>query len=585
MAMLRKFLGHAFEVLALVLLISCAGVVVAVVAAFRKGLLGPRLHQAGPTGALADGIAVSAVIAWFLIPLALCLCYGMAALKIRRGSPSARPWAIGASIVLLLQSFPLAAAAYVVIHRYSFLHARSLILLTLLSVALGVAGLVAFSPRDSAISAPRKKPQRIPGDGTSAWADSASWIVAVVGYFAVRFWLDHWAQAQGLRDTRIFPQPLVELTIALLITTTLHEAGHALAGLMLGMKLRLFAVGPFQWKVQDGRWRFTFDPKKTFSGATACVPAKPASAIVDELLLIAAGPAASLVTGVTAAALLMGCKGTSFEPQWNFFAILTSLSLVGTLVNLLPLQPDAIYSDGAQIYHLIKGGPWADLHRVQTMVASSLATPLRPRDWKLKAIRKAEASFREGRQAMFLRLWESSYFLDQADVDEARAAFIEAERLYRSSENTLPAALIPSFVYRSALLCRDAQSVRQWGDKLQAAKGVPKGLNYWLAMSALRWVEGNLEEARTLLYRAEALASALPEVGDSEFDRYRCELLGREIAVAEHARKQLPAPVAQSALDTQSAPDLQPALVTEPAPESDLELTDLEMLPIYSLAD
>ena len=85
--------------------------------------------------------------------------------------------------------------------------------------------------------------------------------------------------------------------------TFVHELGHSAVGLALGMKLRAFVVGPFQWRIESGKWSFQFRPIAILQGgggATGIVA--PVADFPRErfVWMIAAGPLANLVTGVLA---------------------------------------------------------------------------------------------------------------------------------------------------------------------------------------------------------------------------------------------------------------------------------------------
>jgi hypothetical protein len=94
-----------------------------------------------------------------------------------------------------------------------------------------------------------------------------------------------------------------------------------------------------------------------------------------------------------------------------------------------------------------------------------------------------------------------------------------------NSFSDLPAELCLSFVYRVAFLRRDAAGARQWWERMEAKKPTHFGADYWLAQSALFWVEGRQEEAREAWNKGNVLVQKLPTAGDDEFDRYRCSLL------------------------------------------------------------
>jgi hypothetical protein len=124
-----------------------------------------------------------------------------------------------------------------------------------------------------------------------------------------------------------------------------------------------------------------------------------------------------------------------------------------------------------------------------------------------------------------LRLFASSYFLDRGMIPEASQEVAEAETIYHDSALDIPAELCMAFVYRIAFLRRDAASARQWWERMEAKKPTHFGVDYWLAQSALFWIEGRREEARAAWNKGNVLAQQLPVAGDCEFDRYRSALL------------------------------------------------------------
>jgi hypothetical protein len=328
------------------------------------------------------------------------------------------------------------------------------------------------------------------------------------------------------------------LLAALLITTVLHECGHAVTGLALGMKLRAFIVGPFQWRIRDGRWKFQFIPAKFLSagGATALVPTNPHQSIAKYIWMIAAGPLANLFTGLIATFLAITAVGRPYELYWQILALISTLSMISFAVNLIPVRPEAHYSDGARIYQILRGGPWADLQRALSVAASTTVTPLRPKDYDIDAIQRAELSFTQGQQALVLRLLASSYFLDCGMMRQASDAVAEAERICQESSLDMPAEMCMAFVYRTAFLRRDAAGARKWWEQMESKKPTHLGADYWLAQSALFWIEGRKEEAREAWSKGNVLVQKLPAAGDYEFDRYRSALLHdcieKDVAVA-----------------------------------------------------
>lgn len=454
-----------------------------------------------------------------LLPLPSALCFGMAWWTIRSGKAYGRRWAIAASVLVLLPAIPL------LILSLSF--PRGPLLISVLLFAIGVAGIVAFARKNSTASptAPAKPP-RIKGDGTSRLSELLAWGVGIAGAVLGINVYSRWAYAHGLRSQfGVFWW--IEFAFAILISTGLHECGHAFVGRALGMRIRMFVVGPLQWRIQDGRWKFKFVPGKIVSGggSTGVVPTNPQQSRLYEIWMIAGGPAASLLTGALFLWLMFSSKGRPYEQFWEVFALTATLSMVGVLVNLIPLRSEMFYSDGAQIYQLLTGGPWADLHRAMTMVRATLVTPLRPRDFDFQALQSAANHFPSGRQAALLHLNLSSYFLDVGRIPECLAETATAATIYNESARDLPPEVLTEFVFNFALFGHDAAAARAWWDHLEARKPTHLGVDYWLARGALLRVEGNPSEAREAWEKANVCAQALPAAGAYEFDRYRTELL------------------------------------------------------------
>jgi len=470
-----------------------------------------------------------------IMPLALAVVFAMAWWTLKNGKPSGRGWAIAASIAILVQSLPILLATFFALMHAALSHFIGLLIFDGVALAIGVAGLIVFVPRSATAQTPVNavKPAKIAGDGTSRILDTIAWALQIAGYWFGMSWWYRWARAEGLHLVPSNPF-WFQFVAVLLLSTTMHELGHAGVGMALGMKLRAFVVGPFQWRIRDGRWNFQFIPTKILSadGAAGVVPTDPNQSRWNEICMIAAGPVVNLYIGVIAMCGVLTAKGAPYEQYWQFLALLTTISFISFAGNLVPFRPEASYSDGARIYQLLRGGPLVDLYRAFNIAGATLVTPLRPRDYDIEAIQRASRSFTQGRQAFLLRLFASYYFQDCGKIQDACQALAEAESIYQESAAEIPAELHTDLVFGSAYLRRDAASARVWWDRMSAKKTTHFGIDYWLAQSALFWTENRLEEARGAWNKANALAQKLPAAGAYEFDRYRSTLLHQAIDAA-----------------------------------------------------
>ncbi|HVB35287.1 MAG TPA: M50 family metallopeptidase [Patescibacteria group bacterium] len=464
----------------------------------------------------------AAVTAWLLLlPPVLVLVYGMAWWTTHKGAAHARGWAIAASVVnilfalsplLFLSRIPPGNVAYVLLAGPE-----------LLVLAFGVGGLVVFSRRDvlPQMATPTHPSPRRAGDGTSSLVDTVVQLVGIGAVLAGLIWMGRWGESRGL------PQNVglwfwIELLIADLVVVFVHELGHASVGLALGMRLRAFTVGPFQWQIREGKWAFQFQPANILAltgGSAGLVPTKLTDSDWPELCMIGAGPAASLCLGVMALWATLAAKGRPWEPAWELLGLIALISLVAFAINLVPFRPEADYSDGAHIYQILTHSPWSDVHRAFLAVGSSLVTPLRPRDYDAEGLRRAAALVTSGHQGFLLRMYLFLHLLDCGQTPEALQALAEAETVFEQSASDLPGELLAYFVYANAFLKPDAARARYWWDLMEAKNARHNCTEYWLARTGISWIENQRKEALEAWEQGNALAQKLPQAGAYEFDR------------------------------------------------------------------
>jgi Peptidase family M50 len=400
-------------------------------------------------------------------------------------------------------------------------------------LAIGVAGLVAFSlPYETPNSAAgTRKSVPIAGDGTNDLFNQIAEPLIFAVCFGVYLWWIGWLRTKGVPGGRSTWWQTVLALLVVLIITTCHELGHTATGLALGMKLRAFVIGPFQWRIRDGRWDFQFKPKEilALNGGTGVVPSNAHFSRGSYLCMVAAGPSVNLIAGVLALWIAFAAKGSSPIQAGGACALFGAWSLALCAANLVPFRNNENYSDGAVIYQLLSHGPWGDFQRVIAVIGSSLVTPLRPRDYDIQAILRAGHRITQGAQGMFLRLYAYTYFLDQGRMVEAGEALRGAESIHQQSASDIPAELHTVFVFGSAYVRRDAVAAREWWTRMESKKSSRFNADFWIANSALQWIEGNLKQANEAWEKSNAFAQQLPKAGAYEFDRYCCSLLRKAL--------------------------------------------------------
>lgn len=524
MAILKRILSFFYGLYALAL-------GAAAVALFSAN---PRLAQ------LHSHYSPAAIAAFACVAVLLAICFGAAWYTVRKGLPSARFWAIVPSLLF-------SAAAVGALRHHPDPHP----LRALFYLSLGLTGLiVTWRKQSRAVSTGTAPIPKIKGDGTSNLLNHAGALFSIASYIGSLMLWNQWLRSQGLP---VAHSGLVQVIVVSLVATFFHELGHASIGLAFKMKLRAFVVGPFLWRIQEGRWNFKFQPAGFLSlgGATGVVPTSAVQPAWQELVMIAAGPVTNFYFGI-----LSGVLALAFTRQPDVYAayiyplaLFAIINFVDCFTNLIPLRSATGYSDGAQIYQILSKGPWAAYHRTISVVTASLVTPLRPRDFDMEAVEQASQGISEGIPGLLLRLYKHSHFLDCGRLQDAGEAIKEAEAIYNKPGIKLPAELHTVFVFASAYVLRDAAAARKWWDRMVAMRPTRRNVDYWRASSALHWIEGNQTQANEDWSKCNEKALQLPAAGAYEFDRFECGLLRLVLdgdmtppEIVEPAREWKPAP-------------------------------------------
>ena len=488
MGQLAKFVRFCYGLEALSLI---ASVPIFLIAVFKLSLF----SQLTALGALL--LNVVPAIAWWTL---------------KRGNRNARIWALAASVANLL---PVRAglSPLRVFSRSTHLP------VAFLGALIGVAGLIAFSRRQSAPAVAdwaKPKPLRLPGDGTSKLAERAAAAIALAWLFLCMHWWKDWARAQHLSESD-FLIWAAQLQVAILLCVNIHEFGHVLAGWASHMKLRSLEIGPFRLAHKRGKWKFEL--VASLGGMTGMAPTRLTNVRGCSAFFALGGPVASLVLAGASCIAALTAKGHFWEPSWAIFSMMASIASVDFVVNLVPQKPEAHYSDGARIYQLVTNGPWAHVEQAFSMVASTLVTSRRPRDYDVEVIHVAGNFLNSGDRAMLLRLFSCIHHLDSGRILEAIESLEQAEKLFENVALQSGAGVCAEFVFINAVFKRDRAAAELWWQRLQAHRRIDQDAEYWLAQAGLLWIQGQTAEARQAYERGYVLAQELPSAGAYEYTR------------------------------------------------------------------
>jgi tetratricopeptide (TPR) repeat protein len=347
MRRIRSFLASVYGLVAGLFLFRLAARLIA----HHAAVPAPATHPVAPWIKLAGQALLPTIV----------VVFGMTSLTYFLRRPSARVWGVLAGLVNLA----MAVGLFALLHSYSQIPVGRILEDQALVVLVGIGSIVVFAiwnPATEGGRAAQVKP-RVKGDGTSALLDVFPVVLSVAGYVVgLNLWY-RWGHTQGLEWSNsgwFWPM----LLLASLITTFVHECGHALVARLTGMQLRGFAAGPLQWRAHSGRWEFTFRWTGLFTaeGATHFDLNDPALVKGSAIAMIAAGPIANLFLGGFATWLVLNAVAAPWEQAWMLLAFVSTFSLIAFVVNLIPARSGQNYTDGAKIWQLLTGRSWEEFH-------------------------------------------------------------------------------------------------------------------------------------------------------------------------------------------------------------------------------
>jgi len=219
----------------------------------------------------------------------------------------------------------------------------------------GIMGLVVFSQKEEGVSAVDDEPGKKSAPKKKAEGqEPVSHLLVMVASIALVVYLSYWLRryAAGL-GLPVDPNERVSIEWILLGQlgfTLIHELGHLLAAWAVGFQFHEINVGPFTLTERPGgSWAFHFDLHKILSagGYMAAVPTTEKDLRMNWILVVLAGPAASLFLAMIAFLTLVSLPGTANTGLWSVACFVTAICLSDCIANLLPLG----MTDGALFVH------------------------------------------------------------------------------------------------------------------------------------------------------------------------------------------------------------------------------------------
>jgi hypothetical protein len=215
--------------------------------------------------------------------------------------------------------------------------------------------------------------------------------------------------------------------VAVILTLAVHEIGHLVAGLVVGFRFTLLAIGPLLIeRTASGKIRLAWNGAPAlFGGAAGTIPTRREGLKWRFAGVIAGGPFASALLSLGAAAALRWAPvphgALRIELSW-----LRLLSFAIFLATVVPLPNGPFVTDGMRSLRLVRHGPQG-ARELSTLTLLALERGgVRPRNWDVTLIDRG-LEVRDG--SIFecqVHLCSYMRMLDAGSLDAAGAALASA---------------------------------------------------------------------------------------------------------------------------------------------------------------
>ena len=326
---------------------------------------------------------------------------------------------------------------------------------------------------------------------------------------------------------------LALLPVAWLLAVLAHELGHVLLGRLNGFVFHWLAVGPFMWKQEAGRLRFSWNKNlNTAGGMALCVPPDQHDLRRRFIAFALGGPLASVVFAAVALgvwALLPAATSGAGQVLKAGGAATGGISALVALATLVPLHAGGFYSDGARALNLWRNGPAG---RLEVALFSALIPSMagtRPRELPTGLLQAGAALPAELPFKLYVFHYLYLIRLDQGQTEQAAHYLHE----YRERLALMPPALQGGGWLESAFFAaayqHDLPAAQAFFARYRPSSLIQADVPA-RAEAALARAAGNAERART---KAELALREVPKNLDRGSAHLYAEWLTETVQWAE----------------------------------------------------
>jgi Zn-dependent protease len=286
-----------------------------------------------------------------------------------------------------------------------------------------------------------------------------------------------------------------------------HELGHAVAGMLYGFRVHMFAVGPIAYRPVPRKFSYmTRNQAGDMAGFVVALPPETADWERGRLMLTLGGPLASYAFAALCFGIASIASGV-WVPLAGAVAI--SSAVLGLGATIPSWGPGPRRSDGASIVDRLLGRRTDEPTKRLARLWSYSTDAIDPRKWNRELVAQVESDIATQSNDPVRDLLVVNYHLVGGDLLRVRNILACSP-----ATRTMP-ALAVAYAFVTALVDRDAKragevlaNVPEWRAE--------KFFDYWRARAAIEVLRGQLDDATKSVKRARAVAKRTKVTPDEQ---------------------------------------------------------------------
>ena len=318
---------------------------------------------------------------------------------------------------------------------------------------------------------------------------------------------------------------ILAFAAALIVSITIHEMGHLIAGKAVGFKFYMLTVGPFKIQRKGDRLQAGINKHLNIGGGlTIMMPETELYQDSDMVWFILGGPLGNFffTLAFLAAIFTFMMANNDFAQTVSAYVLYTTafISFLLGVTALLPANSDLFESDGTQLLDLKRGGDKAAIKQKLMVLTLSVWNGTRPRNidkGKLDSLLEMTTG-KTASSALTARLLSALYHLDSGQINEAEVVIDDlVESLEKVGNVILEGTVYAEKAFIAAAYRKDAETAQTYLDK--ARKGYTEDQTIARIEVALLILNRKIEEAKIRAKEGISAANESIDKGSAVFEK------------------------------------------------------------------